>query len=57
MTLKYPLCKICIELRELLPSDVEDKTINDYHESKGSYEIFPKRYQDVVIEVVLNTTK
>jgi len=57
MTLKYPSCEICRALREELPSDVEDETINAYHESKGSYELFPKRYQDVVIEIMLKTTQ
>ena len=51
--LKYPSCKICQELRKALPNDVTDDIINDYHESKGSYELFPKRYQDIVIEIML----
>jgi len=52
--LKYPNCEICRRLREALPSEVDDEVINDYHESKGSYELFPKRHQDIVIEVMLS---
>ena len=45
-------------LREALPKgDVPDEIINVYHEGKGSYEIFPKRYQDIVIQVVLEASK
>lgn len=55
MPLKYPNCPICRKLREALPEDeVPDKIINDYHESKGSYELFPKRWQDTVIEIMLS---
>ena len=43
MTLKYPKCKICRELRRVLPKEVPDSVINAYHESKGSYELFPKK--------------
>jgi hypothetical protein len=50
--LKYLTCKICRELREALPSDDPDESIDAYHESKGSYELF--RNQDTVIEVMLN---
>lgn len=53
MVLKYPNCKICKALREALPDDVSDDLINAYHESKGSYELFPKRYQDIVIDIML----
>ena len=52
--LKYPRCEICRKLRDELPYDVSDETINDYHESKGSYELFPKRYRDIVAEVMLS---
>ena len=51
--LKYPNCPICRKLREALPPEVPDEVINDYHESKGSYELFPKNVQDIVIEVML----
>ena len=55
--LKYPNCEICRRLREVLPEDeVPDEIINDYHESKGSYELFPKKWQDVVIEVMLSVS-
>ena len=55
MPLKYPNCPICRKLREALPEDeVPDEIINDYHESKGSYELFPKRWQDTVIEIMLS---
>jgi len=51
--LKYPNCEICKKLREVLPkNEVPDEMINDYHESKGSYELFPKKYQDIVIEIM-----
>lgn len=56
MVLKYPNCKICKALRKELPSDVIDKTINDYHESKGSYELFPMRYRDIVVDVILKSS-
>jgi len=52
--LKYPDCVICKRLREALPDDVDDETINDYHESKGSYELFPKRYRATVIEIMIS---
>jgi len=53
--LKYPDCPICRKLRDALPeSDVPDEVINDYHESKGSYELFPKRWRDTVIEIMLS---
>ena len=56
--LKYPDCEICKKLREVLPKDeVPDETINDYHESKGSYELFPKKYQDIVIEIMIMRLK
>jgi DNA repair exonuclease SbcCD ATPase subunit len=42
-------------LREALPLDVPDETINAYHESKGSYELFPKEHQDTVIRIMLET--
>ena len=52
--MKYPNCKICRRLREVLPEDeVPDEVINAYHESKGSYELFPKKWQDTVIDVML----
>jgi len=51
--LKYPDCEVCRRLREVLPPEVGDNVINDYHESKGSYELFPKRYRDIVIKVML----
>jgi len=57
MTLKYPKCKICQKLRKALPCDVLDETINAYHEGKGSYELFPKRYQDLVIEIMLQSNR
>ena len=52
--LKYPNCEICRRLREVLPEDeVPDEIINAYHESQGSYELFPKKWQDAVIDVML----
>jgi hypothetical protein len=57
MVLKYPNCPICRALREALPQEVSDETINRYHESEGSYELFPKRYQNTVIEIMLKFTK
>jgi hypothetical protein len=56
MVLKYPNCPICRALREALPQEVSDETINRYHESEGSYELFPKRYQNTVIEIMLKFT-
>jgi len=53
--LKYPKCVVCRKLRKALPSDVPDETINAYHESKGSYELFPKEHQDTVIRIMLET--
>jgi hypothetical protein len=53
--LKYPKCEVCRKLREALPSEVQDETINAYHESQGSYELFPKRYQDTVIRIMLES--
>ena len=56
--LKYPNCEICRRLREVLPKDeVPDEIINAYHESKGSYELFPKKWQDTVIDVMLEFEK
>ena len=55
--LKYPKCIVCRKLREALPSDVPDETINAYHESKGSYELFPKEHQDTVIRIMLETNQ
>jgi len=54
MKLKYPDCKICKKLAtELSNSSEIIQAINDYHESKGSYELFPKQYQDLVIDIML----
>lgn len=41
--LKYPDCPICKFLKEL---DVEDETINDYHESKIGMEDLPDHIQE-----------
>jgi len=55
--MKYPNCPICKALRKALPPEVPDELIDDYHESKGSYELFPKKYQDIVIEIMLSFAK
>jgi hypothetical protein len=51
--LKYPDCEICQALRSALPYEISDEIIDAYHESIGSYELFPKKFQDTVIEVML----
>jgi hypothetical protein len=53
--LKYPRCRICQKLRGALPPEVPDEVIDAYHESRGSYDLFPKRYQDIVIRVMLES--
>ncbi len=50
--LKYPSCPICKAIKE--QTKASDRQINAYHESEGSYEIFDKRDQDIVIEIVMN---
>jgi len=39
-------------LREYLPEKIHDKLIEQFHEGKGSYELFPKQTQATVIEVM-----
>lgn len=49
--LKHPNCPICKAIKE--QTEASDRQINAYHESEGSYELFDKRDQDTVIEIVL----
>ena len=53
MVLKYPKCEICRSIQRVIGNKY-DKQINDYHESKGSYELFPDEVQDKVIDTMLN---
>jgi len=50
--LKHKDCKICQRIRE--ETQATDQQINDYHESKGSYELFDKRDRDAVIDIMLS---
>lgn len=58
MTLNYPDCEVCKALRETFrETDITDKQINDYHESKIGWEDFPRYLQDDVLDVVIAVTR
>jgi len=56
--LKHPNCEVCKALRETFSrTDLTDKQINDYHESKIGWEDFDRRMQDDILEVVIEVTR
>jgi len=51
--MKYPNCRYCRKIKEMFP-EIPDEMIDAYHESRIGWADFPKRYQDDIIEIMLN---